>query len=113
MNDGVSDGQFVDVSRVSSPDNGGDGNSSAHHSPQDVQVSLVKPLGGKRFFVECRLNVIHKLRKQAPVHNLMPYLGQSDGASPVHPPSEDQHRRRKEPGPDGKCPVGLEGKPPL
>lgn len=113
MDYGVSAGQFVDVSRVSSSDNGGDGHSSAHHSLQDVQISLIKPLGGKYFFDECRLNVIRKLWKQAPVHTLLPYLGRSGGASPVRPPSEDQHRRRREPGLDGKRPVDQEGKPPL
>lgn len=50
MDEGVSDGQLVDVSRVPPSDNCGDGNSSAHQSLQDVKISLIKPLGGKCFF---------------------------------------------------------------
>lgn len=53
VDDGVSAGQFVDVSRVSSSNNSSDRNTSAHHCLHHVQISLVQPWE--------TLTVIHKL----------------------------------------------------
>lgn len=43
VDDGVSEGQFVDVPRVSSSDNGGDGDAPAHHGLHHVQISPIQP----------------------------------------------------------------------
>ena len=43
VDDGVSEGQFVDVSRVSSSDYGSDGDASAHHGLHHVQISAIQP----------------------------------------------------------------------
>lgn len=54
VDDGVSEGQFVDVSRVSSSNDSGDRNTSAHHSLHHVQISLIQPCvmqSGKKIFV--------------------------------------------------------------
>lgn len=109
VDDGVSEGQFVDVSRVSSSNDSGDRNTSAHHSLHHVQISLIQPCvmqSGKKKI--CRWRYLSILGVKVITH-----LGQSDGASRAHLPSEGRHLRHTEPCLDGKSPAARGGEPPL
>ena len=104
MNDGVSDGQFVDVSGVSPSNNRSNRNTFSHYSLHHIQLSLIQPWGAREMQNRWWMETL--------IGNRLTFVSQTKPSERILPMRVDTCVHTT-PGLGGRCLATRESEPPL